>query len=317
MIALLLIVAYPEFDSLIMQGIHDSYEEHYVEAEKKFRRAIELEPGDPAPYLFLTALYGLYMADFSTDTIVEKFYAYSDTTVFTAMKKIEEGDSSAQVHLWLAGGYGARAFYKVWNKQIVSGISDGIKSIKEFYATLEKDSTVYDAYIGVGCYDYFKHRLLSYVPWAENSEWEDEIELASGKGRYLRISAAAGHALLLVEDERYGEALKVASELVEDFPNTRTFRWITAKSYSGMEAWGLAKKEYHMLLAMTLSGQPDNPYNISYCRVGLARAHLGLGENLECEAECRKVLDVPDIPKMEELKEEVREILKKVDTQAN
>lgn len=297
-------------DSLILQGIHYSYEEKYEMAEKTFREATELNPVDPAPYLFLTALYGLYMADFSTDTIEDKFFAHSDTTVRLAKQKIDSGDSSGLVHLWLAGGYGARAFYKVWHKNIIPGIRDGIKSIREFYKAIEIDSFIYDAYIGIAGYDYFKHKLLSFVPWVENSKWEDEIRLASNKGKYLKLTALAGYALLLVEDKRYDEASNIATLLIEKFPNSRTFRWIRVKSYIGMEAWDLAKDEYKKLLEFTLAGQPNNFYNIAVCRIGLARVHLMLNEISDCETQCKEILNLPDVPRIKDLKEEARKILK-------
>lgn len=305
------------FDTLILQGIHYSYEENYVQAEKNFRAAIELKPTDPAPYLFLTAMYGLYMADFSTDTVKEKFFAYSDTTIMMANRKIDAGDSSALVHLWLAGGYGARAFYKVWHKDIISGIRDGIKSIKEFYKTIEIDSSLYDAYIGIGAYDYFKHRLLSYIPLVEDSKWEAEIRLASQMGKYLKITASAGYALLLVEDKKFEQASKIATQLIEKFPNSRTFRWIRAKSYVGMKVWDLAKEEYKKILEITLSKQPNNFYNIGYCKVGLAHAHLMLGETVECKTQCEEILNLPNTPKIKELKKEAKKILKKIDRKLN
>lgn len=303
------------FDSLILQGTHYLYEENYVAAEKSFREAIELNSGDPAPYLGLTALYGLYMADFSTNTIEDKFFAYSDTTVMVAKQKINNGDSSGLVHLWLAGGYGARAFYKVWHKNIISGVQDGIKSIKEFYKAIEIDSSIYDAYIGIAGYDYFKHKLLSFVPWVEDAKWEDEIRVACNKGKYLRITATAGYALLLVEDKEFAKASEVVTPLVEKFPNSRTFRWIRVKSYIGMEAWDLAKDEYKKLLKLTLSGQPNNFYNIGCCRIGLARSHLMLNEIAQCKEQCKEVLNLPDTPKIKELKVEAEKLLKSCDNE--
>lgn len=304
------------FDSLLFQGIQYSYQEDYQKAEESFRKAIELKPGDPAPYLFLTSLYGLYMADFSTDTLKEKFYAYCDTTVVMANRKIESGDSSGLVHLWLAGGYGARAFYKVWHKNILSGIQDGIKSIREFHKAIEIDSLLFDAFIGVAGYDYFKYKLLSFVPWIEDSRWEDEMKLACEKGKYLKTTALAGYALLLAEEEKYGPASELATQLVKKFPEARTFRWIRAKSYLGMEEWELAKDEYKKLLDLTLAGQPENFYNIGCCRIGLARSYLKLGETSKCKTQCEEILKLPDTSRIKEIKEEAKKILKNLTSPA-
>ncbi|MCK4306835.1 hypothetical protein KAW50_01255 [candidate division WOR-3 bacterium] len=308
----LILSADVQFDSLIQQGIHYSYSEKYEEAEAIFRKAIEIKPEDPAPYLFLTSLYGLYMADFSTDSLEKKFFAYSDTTVLISERKISSCDTSALVHLWLAGGYGARAFYKVQHKDIFSGVQDVVKSIKEFHKAIEIDSSLFDAYIGVAGYDYFKHRLFSYIPWTEDSHWESEIKLACEQGKYLKIVALACYSSLLIEEERFAEASQVATQLVSKFPDSRTFRWIRVKSYCGMEKWELARDEYEKLLELTLVGQPENFYNIGSCRLGLAKAYLELGETQRCKAQCEEILNLPDNPKIKKVKQEAKEILTEI-----
>ena len=308
----LILSADVQFDSLIKQGIHYSYSEKYGEAESSFRKAIEIKPEDPAPYLFLTFLYGLYMADFSTDSIEEKFFAYSDTTVLRSEQKISVGDSSALVRLWLAGGYGARAFHEVQHKNIFPGIHDGVKSIKEFHKAIEIDSSLFDAYIGVAGYNYFKHRLFSYIPWAEDSQWENEIKLACDKGKYFKLAAIACYSALLTEERRFAEASEVITQLVSEFPDTRTFRWIRVKSYCGMKKWDLAKDEYEKLLELTLTGQPENFYNIGYCRLGLANVYLESQFIGKCKAQCEEIINLPDNPKTQKVKEEARKILDKL-----
>lgn len=311
MILFLLIIS--EFDSLLLEGIHYSYKENYTESEKCFRSAMKLNPDEPAPYLLLASLYGVYMSDFSTDILEKEFFAYADSTVMIAKQKIDKGDTSGWVHLWLAGGYGTRAFYKVWRKNIISGVQDALKSIKEFYKAVEIDSSVYDAYIGIGGYNFFKYKYLSFIPWAKGEMWEEEIKLAAEKGRYLSLTATAGYALLLVEDKRYEEAAKVITTLIEKFPNTRTFRWTRAKCYNEMKAWKLARDEYKKILELVLVGQPDNFYNLAFCRMGLARAHFMLEEFAECKVQCDEIIALPDIPGTEGIKQEAEKMLKKVD----
>ena len=315
----LILSANVQFDSLIQQGMYYSYSERYEEAEDIFRKAIELKPKEPAPYLFLASLYGLYMADFSTDSLEKKFFAYSDTTVLMSEREILSGDTSALIRLWLAGGYGARAFYKVQHKDIFSGIQDVVKSIKEFHKVIEIDSLLFDAYIGIAGYNYFKHRLFSYIPWTENLQWEDEIKLACNRGKYFRIVALACYSSLLIEEKRFDEAVQVATQLVSEFPETRTFRWIRVKGYCGMEKWELARDEYKKLLELTLVGQPNYFYSIGCCRLGLANAYLKLielGFNpapiQECKAQCEEILKLPDSPKSKKTKEKAEEILSKI-----
>ncbi|MBI4722233.1 MAG: tetratricopeptide repeat protein [Candidatus Stahlbacteria bacterium] len=303
-----------QFDSVILQGIDYSYEEKYEMAKNSFNQAIVIKPDDPAPYFLIASLYGMYMVDFSTDSMERELFAYSDTAVMIATRKIEAKDSSALLHLWLAGGYGVRAFYQVWNKKIIQGIQDGVKSIKEFYKTIEQDSSIYDAYLGTAGYRYFQYKLLSIIPGLANSNWESELKMAINEGKYFKIPALTTYALLLIEEKRYKEAVKIATQLIEEFPDSRTFRWIRVKSYSGMKDWKQAKLEYEKLLDLTLTGQQNSFYNIGYCRLGLAKTYFNLGEQVKCINQCNEIIkNLPDTPKIKDLKTDAQKLIKKID----
>lgn len=287
-------VHYSQIDSILMQGINYIYSENYDAGKEKFFEVIKLEPQNPAPYFLLASLYALYMSDFSTDTLTKNLFSYCDTAVLLAKKEINKSNALGLPHLWLGGTYGLRAFYKVINESLAPGVNDALKAINEISKAVELDSFLFDGYIGISGYNYFKYRLFSILPGSMNSQWEDEIKLACEKGKYFKDAAIAAYASLLVEEKKYPEALKLATQLVDKFPDSKVFRWIRVKAYCETRMWEDAKNDYEKLLELTLKSQPKTFYNIGYCRLELARTYLKLGEKKECKLQCNEILKLPD-----------------------
>ncbi|MDI6840335.1 MAG: hypothetical protein QMD71_05765 [bacterium] len=299
-----------QVDSLLLRGIQYSYEENYAKAEEEFFKVIKLNSKNPAPYFLLSSLYGLYMVDFSTDILEQKFYAYTDTAISLADYQIKSNNYPSLSWLWLGGSYGIRGVYEFMNGNKISGIRNGLKSINGFSKAIEIDSSLFDAYIGVSGYNYFKYRLLSFVPWVKDSRWEHEIKMACDKGKYFRIAALACYSSLLIEEKKYNEACRIADSLIYKFPNSRTFRWLRVKSYCGLKDWAKARDEYEKLLELTVRMQPENFYNIGCCRIGLAHTYLMLGDNKGCQTQCDEIFKLPDTPRIKKLKIEARKIVK-------
>lgn len=299
------------FDSSLIRGIYCTYEEQYSKAKEHFFRASKLKPGDPAPYFLLSALYALYMSDFSTDTLTNTLFAYCDTSISMANKNINDNNDSIGIyHLWLGGTYGLRAFYKIINESLAPGVNDALKAINEISRAIELDSSLYDSYVGISGYNYFKYRLFSILPWVGSKQWEGEIKLSCEKGKYFKDAAFAAYASFLIEEKKYSDAIRISTRIVNKFPGSKVFRWIRVKGYCGAKMWREAKKEYEKLLELTLKSQPNTFYNIGYCRIELARTHLQLGEKEECKHQCDEVLKLEDAKGVNKLKGEAQKLLK-------
>lgn len=297
-------------DSLLMQGIYCSYREQYSLAKEKFAEAAKLEPKNPAPYFLLASLYALYMSDFSTDTLTKVLSSYCDTAALLAKEEIKESDTLGLPHLWLGGTYGLRAFYKIINENLVSGVQDAMKAISEISRAVELDSCLFDSYIGISGYNYFKYRLFSMLPWGGSLQWEKEIKLSCEKSKYFKDAAITTYASLLIEEKRYPEAIKIITQVVDKFPNSKVFRWTRVKAYCGAKMWSESRVEYQKLLELTLASQPETFYNIGYCRLELARTCLKIREKEECKLQCNEILALSDAKGVKKIKTDARNLLK-------
>jgi tetratricopeptide (TPR) repeat protein len=299
-----------QIEEHIHRGFQLAYEERYEEARKEFQMVINLDEESPSGYFFQAGLLGLFMNDFMTLEPEEEFLQYINEAEIRAKKQIEmagisenndfqsfENDSSRQALAWsyfyLGGSYGYRAFHHHQKKSYLNALSDVMKAAESLKKAIEIDSTLYDAYMGVGGYHYFINELWGVIPFvgADSEQGIQEVKLAMEKGRYSRIAAKDGLVLILLREEEYTSALKLTLDLIGEYPRNRTFTWTLAKVFKEMGDWERALQTYEKLQEFIQEGQPDNLYNLLSCKVEIARVYIQLNRERESIAICRQILD--------------------------
>ncbi len=291
---MLLLCLILSLDSLLVQGIKLSYEERYDEAEAVFFKLRDKYPDNPAPYFFLSSLYVAYMTDFGTDSLEDTFIAYIDTTLDKATCILKRQED-AWAYVWKGGGLIDRAYYRFENGDILEMLEDGVRAVREFNSALAIDSNIYDAYIGLGIYDYIQYRMKKMLPFvSEDNDWKEKLEFASDSARFLRTAAKNTLALLLIEERHWDEAITISRELLKEYPDSRTFTWTLAKAYFGKEDWRNAEAVYKRLIHLIKTGQPDAPYPLVFALDRLAEIYFLAGEYDRCRIEASRILDITE-----------------------
>jgi tetratricopeptide (TPR) repeat protein len=302
----------------ILEGLEYSYREEYESARVRFTAAIQEAPDDPAGYFFLCGMYGLYMNDFSTDEVDGLFLINLFQTIWTAREILRADSSDAWAHFYLGGAYAYRAFREQQKGSKWSALSHALTAVDELKKTVSLDSTIYDAYMGIGSYHYFVNYLWSYIPFLGNNPERGirEMKLAMNEGRFVRVPAQEGLIHILLREKRREEAFRLASDLVLRYPNSRTFRWTLAKVYEDLKDWPAAAKEYRRLRRMIETGQPENLYNLAYCGHRLSHCLQESGEGEEAADLCRESLafleDVHGHGGVEELRRNLQALLSEI-----
>ena len=267
-----------DFEEHIERGFQLAYEERYEEARKEFEEVIQEDPENPAGYFFLSGLIGLCMNDFSTLEPEGEFLHSIEEALEHARGKIEKNPLDAWAHFFLGGSYGYRAYHNHQKREFLNAFGDALKAVESLKRAIEIDSTLYDAYMGVGGYHYFIHELWGVVPFVTKDPKEGirEVRIAMEKGRYSRIASKNGLILLLLREKEYTTALKLALELVGEYPLNRTFNWTLAKVFREMGDWERALLTYERLLHLIEEGQPGNLYNFLSCQLEMAEVYYYL-----------------------------------------
>jgi len=298
----------------ILTGLEYSYHENYDSAKAYFKRAIEEDPEDPSGYFFLCGLYGLYMSDFSTDEVEGLFLINLFDAAEAARKRIQVDSNDGWAHFYLGGAYGYRALREQRKGGLWGALGHALTAVAELKKAVSCDSTIYDAYMGIGSYHYFVNRLWAYIPFLgrDPDKGIREMKLAIERGIFVRVPAQDGLTYILLREKRYERALRLARDLVSRYPNSRTFRWTLGKVHLDMEDWGNASGTYRTLLSMIETGQPGNYHNLAYCGEKLSYCLYRLHRYEDALDICLEMLDVLDNPADNEATEQLRKDLERL-----
>lgn len=291
-----LVSGLPEGDARdhILKGLDFAYSEEYANAEREFEKVVELDKENPSGYLFQTGLLHLYMNDFTTYEAEDEFYSRVEETVERARALIAESPQDAWGYFCLGGAYSYLTFHYAQQKKYWWAVQYGIRAVRELEKSLALAPDLYDAYLGIGSYHYFQNEAKEKLPFLEGNKEKgiEEIRLAVEKGIYLRVPAKDGLSLVLLREGRYEEALRLAKELVDEYPASRTFLWTLCKVYFEKGDWENAEESFRALLARLEDSEPNNLYNVLFCRMRIAETYYERGMHTEAEREAGRILEL-------------------------
>ncbi len=151
-----------ELRLLSKKGLDAIYAVDIEEAEKEFNLALQKYPDHPFPH------FGIAMAKWAnleyleeeSDPKLDKEYAdLTDKAIATGKSWIEKHPGDANAYLCLGGIYGLRAHLAVLQHRWVKAYFDGKKAISITRKAVKIDPELYDAYLGLGLYEYYAGTL--------------------------------------------------------------------------------------------------------------------------------------------------------------
>jgi tetratricopeptide (TPR) repeat protein len=302
----------------ILTGLEYSYQEDYDSARTCFQRAIKEYPDDPAGHFFLCGLYGLYMSDFSTDDVEGLYLINLFEATRAAEKRIRADSTDGWAHFYMGGAYGYRAYREQEKGSIWSAFKYALTAVSELKKSVACDSTIYDAYMGIGSFHYFINYLWARVPFLgrDPDKGIGEIKLAVDRGVFVNVPAQDGLVYILLRERRFDEALGMAKNLLARYPNSRTFHWTMAKVYEDTDDWDSACATYRELSSLIEAGQPQNYYNQAYCGEKLTYCLYMDRKYDESLDVCKKSLDIlkrgSDHKRTDELQKSLNGLLKDI-----
>jgi len=296
-------------DSLIYIGLDLTYRNRYEEALRIFQKIVELKPENPIGYLLQASVLEIKMMDFERNIFEKEFHILLNNAIEKCKKILTSDPQNPWGHFFLGTVYSYQTAYQARRGKYWSAFLHSLKAIGELKKTLSLDPTLYDVYLGLGSYHYFvtkATRFLSWLPFIGDQREKGiaEIHLAMERGKYTKTLAKDALVWILMEEGRYEEALKLAGELLEEYPDSRTFHWAPAEIYFRKKEWKEAETAYRKLLSLMELTDLENPNLIIFVRNKIARTYLVRGLYLDCFRECQKTIALP-------LEEETRKRLAK------
>ncbi|MEJ2056048.1 MAG: hypothetical protein P8X42_19210, partial [Calditrichaceae bacterium] len=231
-------------------------------------------------YFYYASILNSKMTHFENKEDEDLFNDILNRIINEAGKLIETGNIEnkkllAKAYFYRGSAYGYQAYAQGKNGQWLKALDNGLSSISDLQESVKIDSTLYDAYLGIGVYNYWRSTKLKYMLWLpfvpdRRKEGVEQIKLAIRKGRY---SAGMGmHQLIyiLLDYGRFDEAVPYAEKVIRLYPNSQFMRWAHAHVYYKRHEYEKAVQSYLKLLQLIENDNKANPGHRLFCQVKLA-----------------------------------------------
>jgi hypothetical protein len=228
----------------------------------------EQSPDDPLGYLLEAEAewwriwcvsaefkYGMTMARHHAKTPSDEHYLALTTKAYSLAEAKLRQQNTGEMHLYAALAdalaarlYGMRSEYR-------AGARAGVRARANFMAALALDPTLADAYTGLGLYNYYVDtlsmlakamRFLMGIPGGTKVEGVKQLERGMQEGQ---ISASLARFYLAMNlfnyEQRYEEALRVITPLVEKYPRNPMFQLMQGDLNAKLGRKNPAAASYH------------------------------------------------------------------------
>ena len=282
-------------DSLIFTAIEQSIIHNYAAAESAAVELIRLFPASPEGYFYRAGVLNSMIIDYEENYREDDFYHNIDSTVTQAEARIKINPNDPWAHFYLGGAKAYLALHHIRNEHYFSALGNGLKALSELKLCLESDSTIYDAYLGLGNYEYWISRRTEFLQWFpfipdHRAEGISMIYTAMMKGKYSYTCAASALAWVLIDAERYEEALEAIQTPLEDYPDSRFFLFSKSRCLFEMGRYQESIESYTKLLGSIRSADINNHFNELGILVKLAEANIALGHYEKAVKYCEEGL---------------------------
>ncbi|MDO8806564.1 MAG: hypothetical protein Q7R35_19295 [Elusimicrobiota bacterium] len=194
-----------ELRLLSKKGIDAIYAVDLDEALKQFNLALQKYPDHPFPHFGIAMAKWAhleYLEDESDPKLEEEYGELTDKAVEIGLKWLKKHPGDANAYLAVGGIYGLRARLAVQQRRWFKAYFDGKKGISNTRRAIKIDPELYDAYLGLGMYEYYTGTLpgvvkllAKLVMGGDAQKGLEYLNLCKEKGFFN----ALGAKLLLIE----------------------------------------------------------------------------------------------------------------------
>lgn len=156
----------PDVMTYATEGINGVYSLDYPTAQKNIQQVFEAYPDHPFAH-FGNAMIAWSRYEYEFETSDDKqrkvFEKILDDSIDGIQRWMKKNPNDPNAYMGIGALYGLRALFSMRNRSWITSYFSGRKAIKNLERSLELDPTYYDAYFGLGIYQYFAGTLPSVI----------------------------------------------------------------------------------------------------------------------------------------------------------
>ena len=221
-------------DSQAKKGLDEAYNFEWKKAENIFKDLIIKYPDDPRGYHYEARVYAWYYLSNRSKNIYNYFVDYSDSTIEKTKALLEAKPDNANLLYLMGSAYTYRAIIFARAENYLDAIWASKKSESYLSEALAKDSSTFDAYLGLGLYNFAIGQVPSAFKWALSLAGIDGdqdtglkyLRLAAQKGNFSKVEAQYYLAQILSEVVfNYKQSEDYIKNLVRKYPGNLLFQY--------------------------------------------------------------------------------------------
>ncbi|RMG67799.1 MAG: hypothetical protein D6715_03880 [Calditrichaeota bacterium] len=282
----------------IREGMELTVRNRFEQADSLFHRLIQKYPDQPFGYFYVAANLQAWMLDEEDFSRSGLFQLYLNRVLVRcdSLEKIDPNNG------WLAFYRGSAHLYKGFLNSKLGhwwgAYREARKGVKELERVLAKDSTLYDALLGIGSYKYWKSAksgVLRFLPLIadEREEGLRLVEKAIERGHFVYWVGRDQLAWMLIDSKQWERALALAKENHQQIPESRFFLWTLSEALARSGKYREALPVYRQLLESIRADGPKNHFNELHCLTKMAEINLALSRYREADSLARAGLALP------------------------
>ncbi len=301
----LIIISEPIFFNDVNRSLEYVYNTDYEHALLIADSIIEKYCDYPVGYYLKMAIFSTYMSDFETDTLYDSMIYYYD-------KIMEYNDNNAYNTFFIGGAYFHKASYFTLKGKYFSALKYSLKAKKYFNKSLEQDSLLYDAFLGVGLVKYFTDKFKSKLPFkGMNKQGIEDIEIAAQKGLFSRVPAYDMLAMIYAYEGEKEKALVYSKHLLSAYPENRMFLFTEYKVYLFFNDTVNCIRTLHKLEKRIIETQSKTYYNLLFVYSTLSEMYYKTSNYEKAKEYANKTLEYEYA---EEIDKRVENFIKKANS---
>jgi len=296
----------PFQDSLavsVQRSIEWTINQNYPAAEALGHQLTRQYPAHPIGYLFVAATIQSKMMDFETTLWEKEFLTCLDSTRARARKNLHTNPNDAWAHFYLGSAEVYHGFYESKQNHLFSAYPFVARGIDELKIAVQLDPEIYDAYLGLGSYLFWrseKTKSLAWLPFIKDERAAGlQLILKSIKhGQLTRFAGINGLVWIYLEQQKFDEALHWARIGEATFPNSRYFYWCLAETFFRKQDFPAAIDYFSKILVSLKRESFNNHYNEIVCHQKIAQAYLEIGQQQLALVHCLAVEKIELTPEI-------------------
>ncbi len=282
----------------LRSGITYTMNEQFDSARAIFTRLVKLDSLDHAATLYLAGVDHAEMMDREDYSHKEQFEVKVDWAIRLAEQALNQGQDSAWAYLTIGNGHAYTASLEAKAGSWWSAMRRGLKAKSAYLKALEINPTLYDAYLGLGTYHFWKSAKTEFINWLpfvgdRKDDGVTELRLAADSSLFSNDLALNSLVWIYLERKEPQQALDCADTLLRRLPDSRLVRWGLAFSCYAAGKLHEAADHFGNIIESLENDTTQNYFNLIECRYHRGKIFMVAHENERARQEFEKLLAYP------------------------